>query len=436
MLHLDGTGEAGDEIVFTGKDGKTGITIDAQIMPAESVKYLKPFLQKLGDSFGTPLVVVRDMSTQIRDTVSETFPGVPQQICHYHFVSNLGKLIFKGRYESLRKMMLGTHVLHQLGALKMKVSKDCSIDNLVIGEHKWVALAIEYLLWPREIPSGYPFVLPYFEIMNRALEIIGLIKRIVKWNARHNLAVRAILDLSEKLKELTVTQELQLQYFRIKRIYRWFEDTRKDLGVSRHLSGNGQKAKPTDAEEVKERLEKTLARIEIEGREMGGDLQASAEKIVGEFRRHWDELVVEVQDKSGNLVKIVRHNGIEERSHRWGRMHTQRRTGRSRTTSEMAKYGALLAVLSNLENEVYVKEVLADVKDFVYVMQNITSDEIKEAKKLIKPHQQKLLVRSDRKRAVLLQEFVGILERSGNKCDTVVERWLLKLAKSNPKMTP
>ncbi len=169
---------------------------------------------------------------------------------------------------------------------------------------------------------------------------------------------------------------------------------------------------------------------------MGGDLQAAAEKIVGEFRGHWDELIVEVEDKFGNPVKIVRHNGIEERAHRWSRMHTRRRTGRSRTTNEMAKYGALLAVLSNLENEVYVKEVLAGVKDFVYEMQNITSEEIKEAKKLIKPHQQKLLVRSDKKRAVLLQEFVEILERSGNKSDSVVERWLSKLAKSNPKMTP
>jgi hypothetical protein len=32
VLHIDGTGETGDEIVFTGKDGKTGITLDAQIM--------------------------------------------------------------------------------------------------------------------------------------------------------------------------------------------------------------------------------------------------------------------------------------------------------------------------------------------------------------------------------------------------------------------
>jgi len=62
---------------------------------------------------------------------------------------------------------------------------------------------------------------------------------------------------------------LQVQYYHIKKIYRWFEDARKVLGVSRHLSGNGQKTKPTDAKAVKERLERTLARIESEGRAMG-----------------------------------------------------------------------------------------------------------------------------------------------------------------------
>ena len=34
LLHLDGTGESGDEIVFMAKDGITGITMDACIMPS------------------------------------------------------------------------------------------------------------------------------------------------------------------------------------------------------------------------------------------------------------------------------------------------------------------------------------------------------------------------------------------------------------------
>ncbi len=45
ILHLDGTGESGREIVFMAKDGKSGITIDARTMPSESVEYIVPFLK-------------------------------------------------------------------------------------------------------------------------------------------------------------------------------------------------------------------------------------------------------------------------------------------------------------------------------------------------------------------------------------------------------
>jgi len=40
-LHLDGTGEAGNEIVFMAKEGETGIAMDAQIIPTESKKIRK-----------------------------------------------------------------------------------------------------------------------------------------------------------------------------------------------------------------------------------------------------------------------------------------------------------------------------------------------------------------------------------------------------------
>ena len=50
----------------------------------------------------------------------------------------------------------------------------------------------------------------------------------------------------------------------------------------------------------------------------------------------------------------------------------------------MTKYGALLAVLSNLENEDYVEAVLCDVNDFVRELQNVTDEELQEARQLIR----------------------------------------------------
>ena len=42
----------------------------------------------------------------------------------------------------------------------------------------------------------------------------------------------------------------------------------------------------------------------------------------------------------------------------------------------MTKYVAILAVLSNLENEDYVKTVMDDEDDFVMELQNVTDEEL------------------------------------------------------------
>ena len=102
----------------------------------------------------------------------------------------------------------------------------------------------------------------------------------------------------------------------------------------------------------------------------------------------------------------------------------------------MAKYGALTAILSNLENEIYVKEVLADVKDFVYEILSITEEEIKEAQKLIKPYHNEYLFSSDTKRIIILIDFIKMLEQNEEKKKIDVKGWLNQVEKSNGLMTP
>ena len=175
----------------------------------------------------------------------------------------------------------------------------------------------------------------------------------------------------------------------------------------------------------------TLANIDKEGEIAGGELLRAAKQITKNCRQHTDELFVEVKDRLGNIVEIMRDNNIEERGHRWSRMHIRRRTGRTRTTNEMAQYGALLAIFSNLVNKTYVNEILPGVKDFIREMQNITPEEIRRSRDLIRPYMHKEMVRSDTKRIEILDEFVNLLEDG---CS--VEAWLSKLNFSNPIMTP
>ncbi len=183
-------------------------------------------------------------------------------------------------------------------------------------------------------------------------------------------------------------------------------------------------------------MKKTILKIRDEGRKLGGEYIAISEKICENCENHMEELFVKVMNKNGEEIKIVRNNGIEELSPRWSRMHIRRRTGRSRTTKEMEKYGALLAVFSNIENENYISKVLKDVLDFVRDMQNIAEEEIQEARKLIRTFPQCPLIRSDARRPVILREFISIIrDEIEDISDMDIEKWL-KNFKTEDLLTP
>ncbi len=410
ILHLDGSAESGDEITFTAKEGMTGFTIDSWIMPSEGREYIIPFLESIRDKYGKPLTVVRDMWEEIAVSVSEVFPGISQQVCHYHFVRNLGDIIFKHRYEELRKIILRTKLLARILALE-KICMDgiSSHERILIAEHYWVSLATEYVLYPRERKSDYPFVLPYMEIINRAIGVLEMLKKIVMWNARHNIGVKVVLKFEDYLKKLTETMEIKAFYSKIRIIQLWFENIRKVLRVSREFSEKEQNVFPTKVNEIEPKFYDTIMKIKDEGRKLGGEFVEISMKIFQNCYDHMDELFVEVKDVNGKEIRIIRHNGIEELNHRWSRMHIRRRTGRNRTTTEMEKYGALLAVFSNIENEDYVKTVLADVKDFIKEMQDVTGKELLEARKMIKTFPQSPLIRSDAERPGILKEFIKLI---------------------------
>ena len=270
------------------------------------------------------------MSEEIAVSVSEVFKGVAHQICHYHFVRNIGDIIFKHRYEELRKAILDTHILARILSLKKKLMDGISNkERIVIAEYYWVRLAIEYILHPREIKSDYPFVLPYLELMNRIVEILEMFRKIVMWNSWHNKKIDFVLKFNDYLKKMVATNEVQMWYKKIQCIWKWFEEIRKVLRVSRELSEKGQMNSPTMANENDEELKKIILKIRDEGIKLGGEYIAISKKICENCENHMEELFVKVMNKKGEEIKIVRNNGIEELNHRWSRMHIRRRTGRS-----------------------------------------------------------------------------------------------------------
>ncbi len=101
----------------------------------------------------------------------------------------------------------------------------------------------------------------------------------------------------------------------------------------------------------------------MESRKLGSQYQQIASTINNTFESHWDELFVPDPIIDGKKVPFRRHNNGLESSHRRIRKGIRERTGKSETNREMEQFGDLLAILSNLWNEVYQKEILYDMED-------------------------------------------------------------------------
>ncbi|VVB56459.1 Uncharacterised protein [uncultured archaeon] len=395
ILNLHRSAGSGDEITLTAKEEMTGFTIDSCIMPSESREYIIPFLRSIRQKYGKPLTVVRDISEEIADSVSKVFPRVSQQVCHYHFVRKLGVIIFKHRYEELRKIILKTKIIARIVALKKTCMDGISSYEKTLIAENWIKLAIEYMLYPIERKSDYPFVLPYLEVINRIIEVQKILKKIVMGNAKHNIGVKVVLKFEKYLKKLTEKMEIKVCCNKIKHIQSWFEEIRKELQVSREFSDKEQNFIPTKVNEMKQKFYDTIIKIRDQGHKLGGEYVEISKKIFQNCHDHKDELFVKVKDMNGEEIRIISHNGIEELNHRRSRMHIRRRTGRNRTTIQMEKYAALLAVFSNIENVEYIKMVLAEVKDFVKDMQDVTGKDLLDARKLIRTFPKSPLIRSN-----------------------------------------
>jgi hypothetical protein len=98
ILHLDGTCEADSPLLFTGMDGIAKIVLDNIKLPSEKAESIIPFLQKIKREYGDPIALVHDMGKGILAAVATVFKRVPDFICHFHFLRDIGKDLFEEEY--------------------------------------------------------------------------------------------------------------------------------------------------------------------------------------------------------------------------------------------------------------------------------------------------------------------------------------------------
>lgn len=126
ILHVDGTCEGDSPNLFCGLDGITELALDAVKIPSEKKERLVPFFQGIRKQYGEPRALVHDMGRGILAAVEKVFPDLPDFICHFHFLRDIGKDLLLGEYvafqKRLRKLNVRSTLRQRAKYLENKVS--------------------------------------------------------------------------------------------------------------------------------------------------------------------------------------------------------------------------------------------------------------------------------------------------------------------------
>lgn len=130
ILHLDGTCKADSPHLFVGLDEISSFVLDSVKLPSEKKEAIIPFLQELERAYGEPAALVHDMGIGILAAVKEVFPEVPDYICHFQFLRDIGKDLFQREHDHIRNRLR----CHGIQSKLRKVLFQCQKNRAVFTE--------------------------------------------------------------------------------------------------------------------------------------------------------------------------------------------------------------------------------------------------------------------------------------------------------------
>src|ERR1700760_2779307 len=97
ILALDGLQpDVGHEVLWVIRDCLSGEVLLARSLLSGTAGDLAPLLREVAEAVGVPVVgVVSDGQSSIRRAVEQALPGVPHQLCQFHFLREAARPIFE-----------------------------------------------------------------------------------------------------------------------------------------------------------------------------------------------------------------------------------------------------------------------------------------------------------------------------------------------------
>jgi hypothetical protein len=386
--HFDGTCEVGTDILFTAIDEISGIVLLTRRIPTENVKDIKEFLKKCRKFFGNPLVTMRDLSNNIALARDEVFGDVPDLICQYHFLENVGKALFKKTHQELTCLLRKLKIRQGLKSLRngfvrrsksippipekefnellKNPDKQLQFDNVVL--RKYLTHFIFRWLddYSSELKGEYfPFDQPILVFYRRCVEVYDLLHELsaapssLKKRERQTLAsiVRVLEPVKSDVNLVKNAQDLEKEvdiFEELRDILRFKRTDGKPILRQRPPSSTIK-----DVSQIEERLKEFHQQLETRTSANDHAIARSSEIIIKYLDKYSEKLVghlITLPERNQEIL-LDRTNNISE--HRFGKTKIgwRRKLGTKKLTRHVQAARHEEFLVANLDRQDYINVV-------------------------------------------------------------------------------
>ncbi len=369
ILHLDGTCEADSPQLFSGMDGIAKIVLDNIKLPSEKAESLIPFLKQIKREYGDPIALVHDMGKGILAAVAAVFKDVPDFICHFHFLRDIGKDLFEEQYVTIRNRLRKHKIRPLLGKKLKELGKTIDDDpravralasgidgsrvDPCIMERMPTLAAHAMVHWTLDTSEldgyGFPFDCPHLIFYQR----LKALRDMVNDGLIKNKALSRLWGPLTKVVEDTALKKAAAQMDKKVHTFKKLREA-LDVAVAQGKKGLNDDGRQADMKSIEEKVKSF--RDEIMPDE---DYNA----MIGQIDKYWEKLFADpitVHTPQGRIdIQPQRTNNIMERFFRDLKRGGRRRSGTISLNKALKFLLTDTPLVKNLDNPEYV-DILLD----------------------------------------------------------------------------
>jgi len=383
ICHLDATCEGRDPLLMSSIDSLSEIVLGNVMLPAEDKNHIAPFLERIKKTYGIPLALVHDMGGGILKAVATVFPNVPDFICHFHFLRDIGKDFLGAEYDTIRKQLRKHGISGKLRSRAKYFKADLdrypeliealesSIENasLPAEARQFMPLLNVYALiqWTLKGKSeghgyGFPFDHPHLVFAKRIRCLHGKAEKLQPLQLRgewkdNKPYFKIFWDLNKIMKDKTLWKAVEA----IEEKITVFEKLRGAMRIAPNsghdgLNDEGQKG---NIGTIEKRVKKFRTQLV---RRKDYPQNPATQKMIEQIDKYWAKLFADpitVQTPSGSVqIQPQRTNNILEQFFRSLKRSNRRRTGNASSSRMLRTMLAETPLVRNLKNPQYMKILL------------------------------------------------------------------------------